>query len=222
MTTLSMTTLASTHRHFEAALPAIHQSARYLLRHRRRDRDDLIAELTACCWKAWLGLLERGKDPLAVGLNGIIGWAARHTLKGRRIGNSNVGRGAMDIFNRRAQKAGSFRVISYNYGPATETGSKSEVWREWLVADRRASPGDSAAFRIDFSSWLDELPERRRRTAELLAEGYGTGEVARKLGISAAAVSQARLWLEKSWREFQGELPGVASSRPLHLVPGSA
>jgi hypothetical protein len=128
----------------------------------------------------------------------------------------------MDIFNGRAQKAGSFRVISYNYGPATGTGSKSEVWREWLVADRRVSPGDSVAFRIDFSSWLDRLPERRRRTAELLAEGYGTGEVARKLGISAAAVSQARLWLEKSWREFQGELPGVASSRPLHLVPGSA
>src|SRR5438045_4054384 len=53
MSALSMATLASAHHQFEAALPAIHRSARYLLRHRRRDRDELLAELTACCWKAW-------------------------------------------------------------------------------------------------------------------------------------------------------------------------
>jgi DNA-directed RNA polymerase specialized sigma24 family protein len=211
MSPLSMATLASAHQQFEAALPAIQRSARYLLRHRRRDRDELLAELTACCWKAWRGLLERGKDPLAVGISGIIGWAARHTLKGRRIGNRSGGRGAMDIFNRRAQKAGDFRIVSYNDDPTTGTGSKPEPWREWLTADRRVSPADSAAFRVDFLSWLDKLSERRRKTAELLAAGCGTAEVARELGLSSSAVSQGRLWLEKSWRRFQGESPVVSN-----------
>jgi hypothetical protein len=50
MTALSMTALACAHQQFEAALPAIHRSVRYLLRHRKRDRDELLAELTARCW----------------------------------------------------------------------------------------------------------------------------------------------------------------------------
>jgi hypothetical protein len=206
---MSTVTLAIAHEQFEAALPAIQRSAHYLFRHRRRDRDELLAELTACCWKAWRGLLERGKDPLAVGISGIIGWAARHALKGRRIGNRGGGRGALDVLNRRAKTAGQYRVVSYDSGPANRSGSEPAPWKEWLTMDNRVSPADEAAFRLDFSTWLASLPPRRRRTAELLAEGYGTREVAQQVGLSAAAVSQARLWLEKSWGKFQGEAPAM-------------
>jgi hypothetical protein len=212
MTALSITTLASAHRQFEeAALPAIRRNARYLLRHRKRDRDELLAELTACAWKAWRGLLERGKDPLAVGINGIIGWAAKHTLKGRRIGNRHGGRGAMDVLHRRAQKLGGYRVMSYDAIPGTGTWSDSPTWQEWLTADYRANPADIAVFNVDFRSWLADLPERRRQTAELLAQGFGTFEVAQRVGVSAAAISQARLWLRRDWRRFQGELAGTPS-----------
>ena len=118
---MTTATLASVHRRFEAALPVIRQSARYALRRRRHDRDDLLAEIIACAWKAWRGLVERGRNPMAVGVTGIAAWAARHALKGRRIGNRGGGRGAMDIFHRRAQAIGSFRVDSYDSGPATPT-----------------------------------------------------------------------------------------------------
>jgi hypothetical protein len=209
MTALSLTTLASAHQQFEAALPAIESSGRYLLRHRRHDRDDLLAELTACAWKAWRGLLERGKDPLAVGISGIIGWAARHTLKGRRVGNrSRGGRGCMDVLNRRAQKVAGFRVISYDAVPGTGTWSDSPTWQEWLTADYRADPAEAGAFNVDFRSWLAGLPGRRRQTAELLAQGFATSEVAQRVGVSAAAISQARLWLRRHWLRFQGELVG--------------
>jgi hypothetical protein len=150
MTALSMTALAAAHQQFEAALPALQRSARYLLRHHRRDRDELLAELTACAWKAWRGLPARGKDPLAVGINGIIGWAAKHTLKGRRIGNRHGGRGAMDVLHRRAQKIGGFRVISYDAIPRTGVWSDSPTWQEWLTADYRANPAEAAAFNADF------------------------------------------------------------------------
>ena len=102
---MTTATLASVHRRFEAALPVIRQSARYALRRRRHDRDDLLAEVIACAWKAWRGLVERGRNPTVVGVTGIAAWAARHALKGRRIGNRGGGRGAMDIFHRRARRS---------------------------------------------------------------------------------------------------------------------
>ena len=41
--------------------------------------------------------------------------------------------------------------------------------------------------------------------AELLAQGHETGVVARMLGVTPGAVSQARTWLSASWERFQGE-----------------
>ena len=139
---MTTATLAAAHQQFEAALPAIQQSVRYALRHRRRDREDLFAEVIACAWKAWRGLADRGRNPVAVGVTAIAAWAARHTLKGRRIGNRTGGRGAMDIFHRRARQLGAFRIISCDSGPAILAGSERATWREWLVADRRVSPVD--------------------------------------------------------------------------------
>jgi hypothetical protein len=206
---MSGATLASVHQEFEDALPSILRSGQYLLRHRKRDREDLLAELTACAWKAWYGLTQRGRDPRAVGVSGITAWAARHALKGRRIGNRHGGRGAMDVLHRRAQKLGGYRVISYDAIPGTGAWSDSLTWQEWLTADCRANPADTAAFNVDFRSWLSDLPERRQQTAELLAQGFGTFEVAQRVGVSAAAISQARLWLRRDWRRFQGELTGA-------------
>jgi DNA-directed RNA polymerase specialized sigma24 family protein len=197
--------LASAHEQFVAALPAIRQSARYALRRRRRDREDLLAEAIACAWKAWHGLVDRGRNPVDVGVTAIAAWAARHALKGRRIGNRSGGRGAMDIFHHRAQKLRSFRVVSFDSNAATSSGSGHATWRDWLVADRRVSPADEACFRLDFQDWLSRLPARRRKTAELLAQGEGTLEVARSVGISPPAISQARGWLARSWRDFQDE-----------------
>ena len=173
MTTLSPTALASAHQQFESALPALHKNFRYLLRRRWRDRDDLLAEAVACAWKAWVVSSSKGRDPVAVGVSGIAAFAARHTLKGRRIGNRNGGRHKMDVQHRRSQQLGGYKVISYDSGPARPERLGPGVWKEWVATDHHTSPADAAAFRLDFSSWLSSLPERRRITAELLAEGAG-------------------------------------------------
>jgi DNA-directed RNA polymerase specialized sigma24 family protein len=212
--------IASAHQQFEAALPAIRQTARYALRRRRRrDRDDLLAEAIACAWKAWRGLVARGKNPVVVGVTAIAGWAARHALNGRRIGNRHGGRHKMDVHHRRARHLGGYEVISYDSGPAARSDDGPAAWRDWVATDRHMGPADAAAFRVDFACWLASLPDRRRRTAELLAEGHGTLDVARWVGVTPAAVSQARSWLARSWQDFQGGTPAAGAHGPRPSCP---
>ena len=87
MTTAS---LASVHQQFEAALPAIRQSARYALRRRRHDRDDLIAEIITCSWKAWHGLVKRRQES-----------PGRRRDWHRRLGRSTRPQGPADRQSRR-------------------------------------------------------------------------------------------------------------------------
>lgn len=79
-------------------------------------------------------------------------------------------------------------------------------WKDQLVENRKTTPGDLAAFRVDFGEWLrTRLPHRERRIAEELAMGEQTGVVAKRHGISPGRVSQLRRELFDSWQEFTGE-----------------
>ncbi len=205
---MSAASMTLAYAQFEAALPAITSTARYAFRRRRyQDRAEAVAEAQACAWKAWRGLVERGKDPIAVGVSGIAGYAVRHVLNGRRIDNRGCGRGGMDVYHFKAQAACGFKVVGLDRDDEREPGKGSDAWKEWLACDNRVGPADEACFRLDFAVWLESLPERRRRVAELLAEGWSTGEVAREIGITAGAISQARTWLAASWQRYQADAP---------------
>ena len=104
-----------------------------------------------------------------------------------------------------AGAAGGAAWTSSTSRPRPPAGS--DAWKQWLACDNRVGPADEAAFRIDFAAWLEGLPERRRRVAELLAEGHETGVVARMLGVTPGAISQARTWLAANWRRYQAEAP---------------
>ena len=168
---------------FAARLAVVERAARYAFRRRklrRQDFEDILAETIAACWSAWVGLLSRGRDPLEVGVCGIANQAARYVRHGRRVGNTTCGRGVVDVF-RRAQKARGFRV--FNSGGVEETIAEADhgVWTNCCT------PAEEACFRVDSAAWLDALAPRRRRTAELLAAGHGTLEVARDVGVTPAA-----------------------------------
>ncbi len=206
---MSAASMTLAHAQFEAALPAITTAARYAFRRRRQqDRAEAVAEAQACAWKAWRGLVERGKDPVEVGVSGIAGYAVRHVINGRRIGHRGGGRGSMDIYHFKAQAACGFKVVGLDRDADREPGPGSDAWKEWLACDNRVGPADEACFRVDFDDWLEGLPVRDRRTAELLATGEMTCEVARMVGISPGRVSQLRRELAASWRAFQGQAEG--------------
>jgi hypothetical protein len=172
---------------------------------RPQEREEAVADATAAAWSAWSGLLKRGKDPVAVGVSGISHNAVRYVKNGRRLGNRNSGRGAMDVYHKKAQAACGFKVFSFNSNAEIESRPARNVWREWVAEDNRVTPADEACFRLDFSDWLAGLPARKREMAELLAEGHETGVVATIVGVSQGRVSQMRSELAASWRAFQGE-----------------
>jgi hypothetical protein len=193
MSTLSLT-LAQ--QRFTDYLPvvenAVHFAFRRRFRLRRQDYEEARAEAIAAAWSAWAGLIARGQDPVAVGVCGIANNAIRYVRNGRKLGHHSGGRSVMDVQNPKA-------------------GCTVRPLQDWALGDRRWSPADEAAFRCDFAAWIATLPRRRRSVAELLAQGHGTGEVSQRLGITPAAVSQSRRWLERSWRIYQGEAPAFGS-----------
>ena len=202
---MSAMSLVAAQEMFAAYLPAIDNAARFAFRRRRRqDREEALAEARAAAWSAWHGLILKGKDPLAVGVTGIANNAIRYVRNGRRVGNTTCGRGAMDVFHRKAQAAGGFKVVSLDSNDQFIPGWLVGTWKEWLACDHRVGPADAAAFRLDFAAWLTGLPGRKRQIAELLAEGHEPGLVARLVGVSPARVTQLRHELEASWRAFQG------------------
>jgi hypothetical protein len=194
---------ADAHHAFHAALGRIDAVIRHQFRTwPRAQRQDAIDDARAYTWLAWRGLLDRGKDPVQVGVVAIAANACRAVRNGRSVGSArSVGRSAMDVHHPRARLATGLRVVSIE-----DLGSRRPGrWQDWLTATNRYGPADEAAFRLDFATWLAALPPTRRRVAELLAQGLGTGEVARQLGVTSSAVSQSRDWLARSWSRFQGQ-----------------
>ena len=191
------------HLAFDAALGRIEAVIRHQFRAwPRAQRQDAIDDARAYTWLAWQGLLDRGKDPVQVGIVAIAANACRAVRNGRSVGSArSVGRGAMDIHHPRARLATGVRVVLLEDLGTRRPGR----WQDWLTASSRYGPADEAAFRVDFAAWHAGLPPTKRRVAELLAQGRGTGEVARQLGVTSSAVSQSREWLARSWGRFQGE-----------------
>jgi hypothetical protein len=201
---MSAASLIAAHQEFTVHLPAVEKAARWAFgrgrRLRRQDYEEVLAEVCAAAWSAWVGLLRRGKDPVQVGVHGIANNAVRYVRNGRRVANQSGGRGAMDVYHPEAQKDRGFRVINPDSLDDTVSGSPPGVWTN------SCTPADEACFRVDYEQWLGTLSPRRRRIAELLAAGHGTLEVARELSVTPAAISQARSWLNECWRTFQGEV----------------
>ncbi len=205
--TMTAESLASAHSQFEAALPAMDRAFRFLLRrYPRRLREEVLTEARAYTWAACHGLLERGKDLAAVGLVAIAANSCRAVKNGRSVGARRAtGRGALDVFHPMAQRKDGFSLVSLDAGDDADDDSAPETWRRWLAEDRRVTPADEAAFRVDFAAWLDGLSPTKRGVAEGLAGGLEGVVVAQRLGLSPGRVSQVRAELERSWREFQGQ-----------------
>ncbi len=74
-----------------------------------------------------------------------------------------------------------------------------------LVADKRATPAELAANRIDFGAWLATMSPLRRQLAQFLSKGESTRAAARRFALSPGRVGQLRREFQASWNAFQGE-----------------
>jgi hypothetical protein len=208
---MSALSLASAQQSFTDTLSAVEDAVKFAFRRRLRPQEyeEALAEARAAAWSAWHGLVERGKDPVEVGVHGIASNSIRWVRARRRVGNPTCGRGAMDVYHPRAQATCGFTLVSLDSGDvALAETSGAGTWREWLAEDNKVTPADEAAFRVDFEGWLAGLPGRKRRVAELLAEGHEGVVVARTVGIAPSRVTQLRSELAAGWRAFQGQAEG--------------
>jgi hypothetical protein len=182
---------------FLSVLPAIREQARFAFRTEKPElRQELIAEVIANCWVAFVRLVERGlldviyPTPLAQ-------YAIKQVRDGRRVGAKlNV----RDVSSEYAQRAKHFTVARLD-----RFDEQEGKWKEVLVEDHHAGPADTAAARIDIADWFASLPKTKRRIAATLATGETTKLAARKFGVSAGRISQTRRELQQAWQDFQGE-----------------
>jgi DNA-binding NarL/FixJ family response regulator len=187
----------TSHADFERLLPRIREQAQIAFRFARPEaREDLVAEVAANAFCAFVRLVQLGKSDLAYATP-LAQHAIRQVRSGRRVGSQcNV----RDVSSRYAQLAKGItleRLDRYD----VETGE----WREALIEDRRTGPAETAAARIDVAAWFRQMAPRNRKIAKALAGGESTSRVARQHGLSAGRVSQLRRELRESWEVFQGE-----------------
>jgi hypothetical protein len=183
---------------FEELLPAIKKQASVAFRDSPlSDREEQVAEVVANAFCAYRRLVERGKADIAYATP-LAQYAILQVRAGRRVGSKlNV----RDVSSPYCQHRKRVRVERLDHYDREEGG-----WQEILVEDRRATPADVAATRIDFSDWLTSLKPRARRIAKTLATGETTQVAARKFRVSPARISQIRHELQQAWHEFHGEL----------------
>lgn len=182
---------------FLELLPAIRGQAQHAFRNELSERrEELIAEVCANCWVAFVGLMERDLEDV-VYATPLAQYAIKHARSGRKVGGKlNV----LDITARHCQVSKGVRV-----GRLDHCDEDTEEWKEVVVEDRHAGPAAVASIRIDFAAWLDILRPRERQIAKFLATGETTGGTAKRFEVSHGRISQIRRELKDSWDGFQGE-----------------
>ncbi len=179
---------------FLEMLPQIRsQASRAFRRLQRELREDLIQEVIANAFFAFVSLVRRGRANAAYATP-LANFAIRQTIAGRRVGSKSS---IHDVSSPFARSARGILVERLD-------GERS-AWRAALVEDRHATPAEIAAARIDVAAWFCAMSESHRRIAQALAIGETTRDVARQFGLSSARVSQIRSLLKASWEAFQGE-----------------
>jgi hypothetical protein len=192
----SISTKPENHAAFVTMLSTIRRAAQISFRKVRPElRDELIEEVVANAFVGYARLVAQGQADRALP-SPLARFAIAQVRAGRRVGNRLRIR---EVLSHYAQYQKGFRVERLDVFDEEEN-----CWEQIVVEDRRATPADVAACRLDFSAWLRLLPRRRRKIALALAAGETTKGAAEQFGLSPARISQLREWLKKSWEVFQG------------------
>ena len=185
------------HGKFLEMLPAIRDQASMAFRGLPSEtREELTAEVVANAFVAYVRLLDRGKDAV-VFATPLAMFAIKQVRSGRRVGARLNVRDVMSPYAQRHKGIQVERLPRYD----RNEGACLEI----LVEDKRATPAEVAASRIDFGDWLQTLPRRLRQIANTLATGETTKEAAKQFGVSPGRISQLRGQLRLTWEAFQGD-----------------
>jgi hypothetical protein len=189
-------------RQFLDMLPLIRQVARQAFAPFDPEaREELTAEVIAVALLMFVGLVRQGRETSAYATP-LARYGVARVRDGRR---ANATLNVNDVTSAYCQRRRAARV-----GSLDRHARDGNDWRDLVIEDRRAGPAEVVQVRLDFASWLQRLPHRKRRIAETLAVGESTGTAARRFHVSPARISQLRREFAESWSEFQGPEPLLA------------
>ena len=161
-------------------LPLVRDTARRMIaKVPRRFRADYVDDCEHVAWMHLMGLILSGQDPAAIGWPQIAAVVCRH-VRHRPVQRV-----------RRTIDALSYAV------PVDELHENVFISPE----DRRTTPAEKVAHKIDSRNWIASLTDRDRILVEGLIMGNTAGEMADFLGVSPGRVSQMRRRLAVSYRE---------------------
>ena len=165
-------------------LPSIKNEARVAFRGEPAElRQELISEVVANCWIAFMSLIRRGLED-GIYPKPLARYAIRQGRSGRRVGiKANIN----DITSRHCQIRKGVRIAGLDHYDREEG-----AWKEVVVESKKSGPAEVACIRLDFEAWLDILRPRQRRIAKLLATGESTRTTAKRFKVSSGRVSQIR------------------------------
>ncbi len=181
-----------------AILPRVEAHGRVYFRHVRclNQKEELLDEMAALCWKWFLRLVRRGKDVLQF-VSALVTYAARAVGSGRRVCGHERAR---DVLSPVAQRRHGF-TVSRLPGCSTLHGNPLDE----ALQDNTVSPvPEQVAFRLDFPAWRRTHCERDRRLIDRLMLGERTLDASRAFGLSPARVSQKRREFRHDWQIFCG------------------
>jgi hypothetical protein len=183
---------------FLSILPAVETHAKIRFRKLPAERrQDAIQEAIASACVSYQLLAARGR--LQEAHPGTVAdFAVKFVRNGRHVGGKQDA--AKDTLSPVARSRHHFGTIGID-----RYDGKTDEWRQVVIAERKASIPDTAAFRIDFAQWLKLLSHRDRRIVAALARGEQTSAVADRFGLTPGRVSQLRRKYQHLWLAFQGE-----------------
>src|ERR1700688_2273616 len=184
---------------FLTLLPRIEVHGRIYFRHVKCpiQREEVIAEMVALCWKWFVSLARRGKDATRFP-SALASFAARSVQSGRRLAGMERPK---DVLSGRAQRQHGF-VVEKLLDCSTLS---SNLLTEALLDNTQTPVPDQVAFRNDFPAWRLSRTERDRRVIDDLMLGERTRDVANKFGLSPARISQLRRDFQADWLRFTAD-----------------
>jgi hypothetical protein len=183
---------------FLLLVPSLRRAANFRVRNLSHDRrQEVVDDIIGVCFAFYARLVARGQEERAY-CTALVRFAAARLRQGRQIGCPVSIR---DISNRYCREKRGLQLERLDLFDGAEG-----TWQEVLITDRRATPADLAASRIDFGAWLATMSPLRRQLAQFLSIGESTRAAARRFAVSPARVSQLRREFQKSWNAFHGEL----------------
>jgi hypothetical protein len=158
--------------------------------------------VVSLCWKWWLRLVQRGKNP-ATFVSTLASYAARAVRSGRRLCGQER---AKDALSPAAQQRHRFTV-----GKLPDFSTESTNPLAEALTDNTISPVlDQVQFRCDFPDWLGTHSRRNRNITVEMAKGEKTQDLARRFKISPARISQLRRELHDDWMQFTDDEQATA------------